>query len=627
MDRLPTEAELDELISTFARTPTFLMLGMLNSFLSFYQQHHDDRDSFTYVQGLLFQSLTDDETFDRAKRRFPREQMGARPIFHRQQMLVLLKKILLSSREDGRNNPNPPNNKDARYALGKLALMANDLLNPIEQAERLAPKDDTEEERHRRYEEFCTQMLPIYELSNPADVVPAVVRNYEYFNLFEDGAKKGQFLLADGDSIADRFLKLTGLNLKDYLLMILSIYFYYEGTSHQDGAVKQLIQKPETFNVGVKETFRKMRFSEDEVRSFFRQSAINIDGLTEECKTIRSKSLLMQQYDFTAFRTYPLVYTRNEQDFATLIDHSFLTEKISTGIYYNIKLPLEQAVNRAIADGDNEAGKLAKAAERDHFRFLGYWGEAFHAYANDRLGDGRPRGLKNFYRSPHYDEPPSRSDHEAFDAVLDFGSDLIVFEHKGKYLDLASKYSGDRDLLLAELTGPKRIGEAINQLADNIQLVFDNREGAKRRTFHERDVNGQPSTRFDLRNIQRVRRIYPVVIHQDFSLRLNGINQIVARFFDREISTRHVDQCAVRPLCLLSIQDLEMLIPYLVDVPLAKILDTYSAKEDPLTTFQSIFTRFRRKRHIAHRRNEWLDKRSEEIWQSVKDLFTDLTGT
>ena len=102
MDRIPTEAELDELISTFARTPTFLMLGRLNSFLSFYQHHHDDRDAFTYVQGLLFQSLTDQETFDRAKRRFPREQMGARPMFHRQQMLVLLKKILLSSREDGR---------------------------------------------------------------------------------------------------------------------------------------------------------------------------------------------------------------------------------------------------------------------------------------------------------------------------------------------------------------------------------------------------------------------------------------------------------------------------------------------------------------------------------------------
>ena len=83
-----------------------------------------------------------------------------------------------------------------------------------------------------------------------------------------------------------------------------------------------------------------------------------------------------------------------------------------------------------------------------------------------------------------------------------------MFEHKGKYLDLASKYSGERDLLLAELTGPKRIGEAINQLADNIQLVFDNREGTKRRTFHERDVNGQPSKRFELRNIQRVRRIY-----------------------------------------------------------------------------------------------------------------------
>jgi len=624
MDRDPTEAEMDQLVTTFARSPTFLMLAMLNTFLSFYQHTQDDREAFTFVQGFLFQNLTDEDTFERARRRFPHENMGAHPIFHRQQMLVLLKKILLSSDEQGRNNPNGAENKDARYALGRLGLMANDLLNPAEQAQRLFERDDTEEDRQRRYEEFCTQMLPMYELSNPAEVIPALVRNDEYFNLFEEGAKEGKFLFSDGNSVADRFLNLTGLNLRDYLLMILSIYMYYEGTSHADGAVKQLIEKPQTFNVGVNETFRKMRFTDDEVRAFFRQTAIGIDGMAAECKIVRSKSDLMQQHDFTAFRTYPLVYTRDEQDFATLIDHSFLTEKISTGVYYNIKLPLEQAAKLDVAAGDVETVERVKAAEQDHKRFLGYWGEAFDKYANDRLSDARPRGLKHFFRSPHYDEPPSKSDHEAFDAVLNYGRDVVLIEHKGKYLDLASKYSGDREMLLAELTGSKRIGEAITQLADNIQLVFDKRKDAKRRTFHDRDAQGQPATLFELRDIQRVRRIYPLVIHQDFSLRLNGINQIVGGAFRREISMRHVDLRFVRPLCIISIEDLEILIPYLVDCHLPDLLEAYASKDDPLTTFQSIFGKFRRKRHIEHRRNEWIDRRSEEIFQRLKASFVDL---
>jgi hypothetical protein len=54
-------------------------------------------------------------------------------MFHRQQMLVLLKKILLLAKAKGEHNPNGPENKKARYALGKLALMTNDFLNPEDQ--------------------------------------------------------------------------------------------------------------------------------------------------------------------------------------------------------------------------------------------------------------------------------------------------------------------------------------------------------------------------------------------------------------------------------------------------------------------------------------------------------------
>src|SRR5215831_10617534 len=53
MDRVPTETEVDELTTTFSRSPTFLMLAMLNTFLSFYQHNQEDRNTFTFVQGFL----------------------------------------------------------------------------------------------------------------------------------------------------------------------------------------------------------------------------------------------------------------------------------------------------------------------------------------------------------------------------------------------------------------------------------------------------------------------------------------------------------------------------------------------------------------------------------------------
>jgi hypothetical protein len=155
MDRVPTEDEIDAQVALFVRAPTFFMLAMLNTLISFYEH---DRQEFTYVQGFLFSNLADDELFERTKQRFPHEQRALRPMFHRQQMLVLIKKVLLLAGDEDQYNPNDITAKDAKYALGKLALMTSDLLNPENQALKLGPHEHDE---HRRRDEFCTQMIPI----------------------------------------------------------------------------------------------------------------------------------------------------------------------------------------------------------------------------------------------------------------------------------------------------------------------------------------------------------------------------------------------------------------------------------------------------------------------------------
>lgn len=620
MERTPSESEIDELASSFVRAPTFFMLAMLNTFISFYEH---DRKNFTEVQGFLFANLADDELFKRAKQRFPHEQMGARPMFHRQQMLTLMKKMLLLAGDEGGHDPNDAGSKEGKYALGRAALMTNDLLVSEDQGRRLERREGAEDDdRRRRYEEFCTQMLPLYELSYPPEVMPALVRNDEYFKIFERMAAEGKFVFSGGDSVAARFYKVTGLGLKDYLLMILSVYLYYMGVSTEEGAVRRLMENPGKFNVGVGEIFSKMRFTADERRAFFRQTSTDVGGLIGACRVVRSKSPLMQQYDFTALRTYPLVYTREQADVVTCVDSSFLAEKISTGVYYNIKLPLEEEAKRLRADGEKEA---AKVAQKDHDNFLAYWGGAFEIYVNDRLRDVRSPGLRRFYASPHYDEPPLKSDREVFDAVLDYGRALVVFEHKGKYLELGAKYSGDRDFLLADLKSENRIGKGVHQLADNIQWVFDNGPGAKRRTFHERNGGGKPTKRFDLGDIGRVKRIYPVIVHQDFSLSLNCVNQIMAGFFAEEMEKRRVNHGLAGPLSLLSVEDLEMVIPYLAALPLPDILEEYASDDDPLTTFDRIFSAFRRRKRTKPRRNEWMDRRSDEIRREIRDLFVDLS--
>jgi hypothetical protein len=567
-----------------AKKPAFYLLSMLNTLLSFYEK---DLKAFADVQGFLFKNLVEDELFGSAQRKFPNEQMGLRPMFHRQQMLVLMKKIMSSASDDGGLDPN--HTREGRYTLGRLALMTNDLLDVEEQGRRLTELGGSEEHREEFYEEFCTQMLPTYELTNPPNVLMAFVRGAEYFSIFERKSSEGRFVFSDGDSLAERFLKLTGFGLKDYLLLIFTVYLNYQGQAQQTDALRVLVNELARFNVGVDVIFSKMRLTAEERQAFFSQTTTDFGSLAGACRVTRSKVPLLDHYDFTAFRTYPLVYTREERDIGTCIDSALLAEKISTGVYYTIKKSLE------------EGAKASEAARKDHDSFLSHWGSVFEIYANDRLRGVRSPGLKRFYDSPRYDDPPSRSDTEAFDAVLDYGNSLVVIEHKGKYLELGAKYSGRRELFLAELKGTKRIGKGVYQLADNIQLVFNNEPGARRHTFHERGEGGLPVKQFGLKEIARVRRVYPVIVHQDFSLGFNGVNQIMSRFFWAEIARRQVDQAMVRPLLLLTIEDLEVIIPYLAAIPLPEILEEYAADDDPLTTFDKIFKRLCRRRRTALR--------------------------
>ena len=81
----------------------------------------------------------------------------------------------------------------------------------------------------------------------------------------------------------------------------------------------------------------------------------------------------------------------------------------------------------------------------------------------------------------------------------------------------------------------------------------------------------------------------------------------------------------VRPLSLISVEDLEMVIPHLFDITLMDILDEYARDDDPLMTFEKIFRRLLKKKRIKFRRNQWLDRRFEEIRQEIRDLFIDLS--
>src|SRR5436853_6106143 len=91
----PAENELTEIISSLRQRPTFLMLGLLNLVLSLFDhgtnrevaQSHDDIKDY----------LLDDHLLNLLKLKFSQASAVSRPIFHRQQLLVMMKRVLLES--------------------------------------------------------------------------------------------------------------------------------------------------------------------------------------------------------------------------------------------------------------------------------------------------------------------------------------------------------------------------------------------------------------------------------------------------------------------------------------------------------------------------------------------------
>jgi hypothetical protein len=166
------------------------------------------------------------------------------------------------------------------------------------------------------------------------------------------------------------------------------------------------------------------------------------------------------------------------------------------------------------------------------------------------------------------------------------------------------------------------VGKAVLQLARNIGFVFNNRSPENMHTFYLRE--GQRIKTFGLNCIRRVRYVYSIVVHQDYFLRMNGVTHMARELFEKELANHPIDPGLVRPLTLITVGELEHLIPYLKVKPFPQILEQYFSLTDPFDTFHNFFMGFLKKNGIQERRNEWIDQRSEELWEEMTAAFIDL---
>ncbi len=590
----PTERQLSELISSFKTDSTFMSLAMWNLMLSLFE---GNIEKFKYLQGFFIHNLIRREWSAQVFQSAALESESPRPVFGRWQMLALMKKILLETSNQG--NQDPRNDDSARRTLGEAALMLNDLLFTDEQMARFEKRDGAGE-RERIHDELMTQWFPQSELIHVPDVFQAVARNDEYLNIFDSRAS--EFRFSDGQTLSERFIQLTGLDIRQYLRLYFGLYVLHNQL--QDKHPDEINADPGMINFDMERCFSNMDFDKKEKNTFFRRVVTDLPSLIEGVMR-DANSGRAWQFDFTAFRDHPLVSIPGNVQGFTCIAFPFLIEKLASGIYHTILNSWEE--------GDAERGK-----------FQSYWGKVFEQFVNDRLREEYPPSTlaNRFYANPYFNKKQNRSI-EVSDAAVDYGDSLVLMEHKGGYLSLDEKYRDDADRLLRGVADKFGLDKAIKQLSRSIGLLFDE-ERETRDTFSELDGSRQPVHIFNADDLGRVLKVYPVLIVQDFSMASGFMNrrlriQFAGKLKEYSISTG----VHVRPLSVLTVENLENMLEHLNEIRFTDFLDEYSSeKHEPLSTFNSILNGFLKSRGSDERRRyKWSVKRGEEFLSSIMKRF------
>ena len=195
-------------------------------------------------------------------------------------------------------------------------------------------------------------------------------------------------------------------------------------------------------------------------------------------------------------------------------------------------------------------------------------GRHFENYAASIIKRGidaqAPR-VEKYIIAPNYDQ---RQEEECTDVAICGNDTLVLLECKAPILRADTKFSGDFDELYAELKDKIIEGESpekakgIKQLCNAIQSLF-----------HVDEIERQSVEGID---ISKIKKIYPVLVLSDRIFSVLCMNWFLNLEFQRLMVDIHREaNLDIKPLTVLTIEDLESLEPYLSHTPFHVHLDKW----------------------------------------------------
>jgi hypothetical protein len=331
-----------------------------------------------------------------------------------------------------------------------------------------------------------------------------------------------------------------------------------------------LLHKRRSFRIDVDTFLSRTKIPRDHFDLFIRNRARTIDDFRQAIAGGGFKTadqlrgaLMTDAYiaDFRAFRQTPFVFV--DEHAIIPIDVKFVSELLAVGVYWSLfdSLPSMQRP-----------------------RFAQLWERMFHMYCTDLMRFNYPAGLTDVLA---FEVPFANG---VADAILDFGADVIVFEFKGSLL-----------------THPAKAERNFDEFEKDFRRKFVETEDGERKGISQLAAAAQAIDEQTLKTAIRPKAIYPVLVCYESAVESFWMNKYDDGIFRSIIGTRD----AIPPVTLMSIQELESLLPHLIRDGLTwpEILQRrfHNGTVWPMSVHQALYE-WSRGKELPPSRNEFLLK-------------------
>jgi hypothetical protein len=473
----------------------------------------------------------------------------------------------------GVERPCGPSAEMDPYQIGDVILRANQFISGTRFDGVVEPQTDAD----LAAEAICT-----WDLTNPRDIgyeVPGVYRMFELLDMPDATVAKLKAKL----DIVTAELRIAGLPPLDFIAIVFGLVAFAQ--SMDPG---MLLNNPQTAVFDRNTFLTNVKIPQANLEKFLDGKCISFLGLQQRLtegtpwtSDQYESSMGQNQFrtDFLPFRERPLLAI-NEKEF--IVPHlQFLTELMFSGLFFDLyfQFPKEK---------------------RDTFSQL--WGRLFELSLSEMLDYYYPKLSGLLQTDVSYEGGQ-------IDAILDFGSSIIIFEFKHFMLTHEVKYSRSgalletalREKLFATTNGNPK---AIRQLITSATAIRDGRVNTLmgRSNFHPRSAT-----------------LYPITVIDDPCLEAPFVNLHLNELFQGE--RRDLD---IRPLTLMSVQEFEGILPLIASGQLGwpELLDDrFDGNAVRPTSINQARYNLSRSKGLTYCRNQFRLDQFAELFASLEQVY------